>query len=100
MKDAAKKKSWARRVASAPFLLAILFYRRFISPLMPPSCRFYPSCSAYGLESFQTHPPLRALRLTVWRILRCNPFNDGGYDPVPPSAAEIRRASETVRRSS
>lgn len=65
-------------------LLAIQTYRRFISPLLPPACRFHPSCSAYGLEAFQKHPIHRAFVLTIWRILRCNPFNRGGYDPVPP----------------
>ena len=64
-------------------ILAIRFYRKVISPLFPPSCRFFPSCSAYGLACFQKHSFFRALGLTVWRILRCNPFNKGGYDPVP-----------------
>jgi hypothetical protein len=57
---------------------------------MPPACRFHPSCSAYGLEAFQTHPFHRALVLTVWRIMRCNPFNAGGYDPVPPRGGSSR----------
>lgn len=67
-----------------PLLLLITFYRRFISPLTPPSCRFYPTCSAYGLEALQVHGPLKGTALTVWRILRCQPFGTGGYDPVPP----------------
>ena len=67
-----------------PLLLLITFYRRFISPLTPPSCRFYPTCSAYGLEALQVHGPLKGTALTVWRILRCQPFGKGGYDPVPP----------------
>jgi len=69
-----------RRMAVAP----IRFYRRFLSPLKPPTCRFHPTCSAYGVEAILTHGLLRGLALTVWRILRCQPFCEGGYDPVPP----------------
>jgi len=61
----------------------IHFYRRFISPLSPPSCRFYPSCSHYAQDAFQRHGLLRALYLTVRRLLRCHPWHPGGYDPVP-----------------
>jgi len=64
-------------------MLAIRGYRRFLSPLLPPSCRFHPSCSAYSLECFRHHSCFKALWLTTWRILRCNPFNPGGFDPVP-----------------
>ena len=71
----------------SPFRLAILglvkLYRLVISPIMPPICRFYPSCSAYGLECLQTLPFHRAFPLMIWRILRCNPLCKGGYDPVP-----------------
>lgn len=63
--------------------LPILFWRRFVSPWMPPACRFYPSCSAYALEALDTLSWHRALVLIFWRILRCNPFSAGGYDPVP-----------------
>ena len=65
-------------------ILIIGFYRKWISPLFPPVCRFHPSCSAYGLEAFRTHPVHIATWLTLRRILRCNPFNPGGFDPVPP----------------
>ena len=64
-------------------VMLIKFYQRFISPLLPPSCRFYPSCSSYGLQAFKTYPLHKALWLTAYRILRCNPFNPGGYDPLP-----------------
>ncbi|WP_203926363.1 membrane protein insertion efficiency factor YidD [Virgisporangium ochraceum] len=60
-------------------------YRRWISPVIPARCRFYPSCSAYGLEAVAVHGPVRGLLLTTWRILRCHPFHPGGYDPVPPA---------------
>jgi putative membrane protein insertion efficiency factor len=63
-------------------LLLIRFYRRFISPLKPPSCRFYPTCSAYALEDVSKHGALRGGFLALKRILKCHPFHPGGYDPV------------------
>ena len=64
-------------------ILPIRAYQRFISPLTPPSCRLYPSCSAYAVESIQVHGPLKGFVLSAWRLLRCNPWNRGGVDPVP-----------------
>ncbi len=58
-------------------------YRRFISPMKPSCCRFTPTCSAYALEAFQKRGFFAGLILTVYRILRCNPYCRGGYDPVP-----------------
>ncbi len=58
-------------------------YRRFLSPLLPPSCRYFPTCSEYGYEAIAKYGIIRGGRLAVWRILRCNPFVRGGYDPVP-----------------
>lgn len=63
-------------------LRLIAFYRRFISPMMPPACRFTPTCSEYGYEAIAKYGIIRGGRLAVWRILRCNPFGRGGYDPV------------------
>ncbi|MFD2356915.1 membrane protein insertion efficiency factor YidD [Nonomuraea ferruginea] len=65
-------------------IVPIRFYRAFISPLLGPRCRFYPSCSAYGLEAMSVHGALRGTWLTVRRIGRCHPFHPGGIDPVPP----------------
>jgi len=62
----------------------IRMYQRFISPLIPPRCKYYPSCSAYAVEAIQVHGPWRGLTLAGWRLLRCNPLSDGGLDPVPP----------------
>lgn len=58
-------------------------YRRRISPLMPSRCRYEPSCSAYTQEAVQRHGALRGVILGGWRLLRCNPFSHGGFDPVP-----------------
>ncbi|OUU20095.1 MAG: membrane protein insertion efficiency factor YidD [Planctomycetia bacterium TMED53] len=65
------------------FLGMIRFYRSVISPLLPPLCRFEPTCSCYAAEAIQTHGAFRGLRMTIWRLLRCHPFSRGGYDPVP-----------------
>lgn len=64
-------------------ILLIRFYRKFISPLKRPCCRFTPTCSKYALEAFEKRGFFIGFGLTVWRILRCNPFCAGGYDPVP-----------------
>ncbi|BBE30036.1 putative membrane protein insertion efficiency factor [Tepiditoga spiralis] len=64
-------------------LLLITFYRKFISPLKPPSCRFSPTCSAYTYEAVSRFGSLKGLYLGFRRILRCHPFNPGGNDPVP-----------------
>lgn len=64
--------------------LPIHAYRRWISPLKPPTCRFYPSCSAYALEALDQHGALKGSWLAVKRICKCHPFHPGGIDPVPP----------------
>lgn len=63
--------------------LPIYFYKGAISPILPPSCRFTPSCSTYALEAIKKHGPLRGLYLAVRRILRCHPWGGHGHDPVP-----------------
>ena len=64
-------------------ILPILFYRQFISPFTPPSCRFTPTCSEYARQAILKHGPIKGLALAIWRILRCNPWGGSGYDPVP-----------------
>ncbi|WIV18073.1 membrane protein insertion efficiency factor YidD [Paenibacillus polygoni] len=69
-----------RTIAKAP----VTFYRKFISPLKPPSCRFYPTCSAYALEAIEVHGAVKGSFLSAKRIMKCHPFHPGGVDLVPP----------------
>jgi len=71
-------------------LFAVRAYRTWVSPVLPPSCRFEPSCSAYALEALTTHGALRGTWLTVRRLLRCGPWHRGGWDPVPPRRTRHR----------
>ncbi|NWF69484.1 MAG: membrane protein insertion efficiency factor YidD [Chloroflexi bacterium] len=64
-------------------LAMIRFYKRFISPALPPSCRFTPTCSEYTYQAIEKYGVLKGTWLGMKRIARCNPFNPGGYDPVP-----------------
>ena len=65
-------------------LIAILrFYKRHISPLLPNACIYTPTCSEYAMEAIQKHGVFKGTGLAIWRVLRCNPFHEGGYDPVP-----------------
>ena len=61
----------------------IRLYQKTISQALPPTCRFVPSCSEYGYQAIAKHGFLKGSLMAGWRILRCNPFNDGGFDPVP-----------------
>ena len=63
--------------------LPIRFYRRFLSPLKPPMCRFSPTCSQYAIEAIEAHGLFRGGFYATWRILRCHPWGGSGYDPVP-----------------
>ena len=77
-----------RRLAVAILRAPILAYRYLLSPLMPPACRFHPSCSAYALEALAEHGPLKGSWLALRRLARCHPIewlgSRSGYDPVPP----------------
>ena len=81
--------SIVRKFAVLALALPIRVYRLLLSPLLPPSCRFSPSCSAYALEALHTHGPVRGLLLAARRIARCHPITwlggSSGFDPVPPA---------------
>lgn len=64
-------------------LVPIAAYRRWVSPALPRRCRYEPTCSAYATEAIHRHGPIRGTLLGLWRLLRCNPFSHGGFDPVP-----------------
>jgi len=72
-----------KSIVAFPLLFLIKVYRTIISPLKPPTCRFYPTCSAYAFEAIEKHGVLKGIGLSILRILRCNPMNPGGFDPVP-----------------
>jgi hypothetical protein len=72
-----------RKAVSYIFILPISAYRKFISPLFPQTCKYYPSCSAYAIEAYKKHGAVIGTVLTIWRLLRCNPFSYGGVDYVP-----------------
>jgi putative membrane protein insertion efficiency factor len=70
--------------AARPLVALVRGYQRWISPALPPTCRFYPTCSSYAIEALQVHGLLRGTALAGWRLLRCAPWHPGGVDPVPP----------------
>lgn len=81
-------------------LLAVLrLYRRVVSPFYGPVCKYHPSCSAYAVQAVETHGAARGSALAAWRVLRCNPFSDGGYDPVPAPRPTHPSSSVDGRRS-
>ncbi|RIJ77233.1 membrane protein insertion efficiency factor YidD [Nakamurella silvestris] len=80
------KPSWPARV----LLLPIRGYQRFISPALPPTCRFYPTCSAYAVQAITEHGALRGFWLALRRLGRCHPFHAGGIDHVPPRKVSAR----------
>jgi putative membrane protein insertion efficiency factor len=82
----AVKSAWNKTfgaLISAVFVGLIRLYQVALSPLLGQRCRYYPSCSHYSLAAIRTHGPVKGLALTVWRVLRCNPWSAGGIDQVP-----------------
>jgi uncharacterized protein len=69
-------------VASAIVLLPIRAYRRFVSPAIPARCKYYPTCSTYAVEAVRELGPVRGAIVAAWRLARCNPWSNGGYDPL------------------
>lgn len=79
-------------------LLPLRFYKAFVSPLLPPMCRFHPSCSVYAMGAISVHGPVKGTWLAARRVTRCHPFNPGGLDPVP--ARDGKTAIEVLETSS
>ena len=73
-------REWSKKI----LISLVRFYQKAISPLKLPCCRFSPTCSKYAIEAIEVHGAIKGLGLAIWRVLRCNPFCKGGYDPVPP----------------
>jgi putative membrane protein insertion efficiency factor len=71
-----------KRSLAGVLLAPIRAYQRFVSPALPRRCKYYPTCSAYAVDAVREFGFLRGVVLAVWRLLRCNPFSHGGYDPV------------------
>lgn len=82
-------------------IAGVRLWRRIVSPSYGNVCKYHPSCSAYGLQALQVHGALRGGVLIVWRLLRCNPWSPGGYDPVPGSPeADAWRAEQALSAGS
>lgn len=73
------------RVPSILLVALIRLYQRYVSPMTPPSCKFHPTCSAYAVQSLQTHGAVKGTMLTVARLARCHPWQLGGINPPPPA---------------
>jgi putative membrane protein insertion efficiency factor len=71
-------------VAARSLIFLIRLYKVILSPVLPPACRFHPSCSEYASQAVKSHGALKGAMYSMGRLLRCHPFNPGGYDPVPP----------------
>jgi putative membrane protein insertion efficiency factor len=80
-----------KQMAKKLVIALIRFYQIFISPLKPPTCRFYPTCSQYGLEAVKRFGAIKGGWLTIKRILKCHPFHPGGFDPVPEKQENSRK---------
>lgn len=77
-------------------LVPIRFYQRFVSPSIPASCRYYPTCSSYAAEALQVHGAFRGMGLAARRLGRCHPWHQGGMDPVPPARERRARSGSSV----
>ncbi len=82
-------------LAKKAFIFPIKLYKKFISPVLPNSCRFTPSCSSYAVEAIEKHGIIAGIFLAFYRILRCNPFCKGGVDPVPERFRDIFKKNKS-----
>ena len=87
--------SLVKRIVAAPLIGLLLFYQRFVSPMTPPTCRYYPSCSTYALTAIRRFGPVKGTWLAAKRLARCHPWAAGGVDHVPakdPTSTEPHSA--------
>ncbi|MCF8225285.1 MAG: membrane protein insertion efficiency factor YidD [Bacteroidales bacterium] len=80
---------WFRKGLSALLILPVKIYQWVISPMLPGTCRYEPTCSQYAIEALKTHGPIKGLFLGTKRILSCHPWGGHGYDPVPPPGTPV-----------
>ena len=92
MKKACNGLNTMERVIARAMEMPVHFYRYAISPLLPPSCRYTPTCSQYAIEALRLHGPLRGSWLAIRRSLSCHPWGGSGYDPVPPRPSQQNQA--------
>lgn len=86
-------RSW-RELLAQPLIWLVRAYQLVVSPLLGPTCKFYPSCSAYAVDALRTHGPLTGVWLAGRRLLRCHPWSHGGVDHVPPRASTVMTTGE------
>jgi uncharacterized protein len=87
-----------KRLPGAVLIAPIRFYQRWISPALPPRCRYYPTCSDYAVQAIRELGPIRGPILAAWRLLRCNPFSHGGIDELSDRRLFRRTATRSERR--
>jgi len=87
-----------RWILTGILILLVRFYQYMISPLLPNSCRYTPSCSVYSVEALKTHGVVKGLYFSIRRILRCNPWGGHGEDPVPPKGTRIFRSKSKSKK--
>jgi uncharacterized protein len=85
-----------KRFLTTALMAPVTAYQRFISPALPRRCKYYPTCSAYAVDAVREFGVLRGLVLASWRLLRCNPFSHGGYDPVESQTLFKRHRHEAA----
>lgn len=86
-----------RRILVSVLTQLVRGYQLVVSPWFAPTCRYYPSCSEYAINALKEHGPLRGLQLATWRLLRCNPWSNGGVDHVPPRRSRSSKGAEDYR---